>query len=62
MCAWFKAWVSLELGDVEDSAGCQDAQEVPGEGQKLLDVAVSDCLPQLLSLHTVSVTAARPFS
>lgn len=62
VCAWLKAWASLELGDAEDWAGCQDLPEVPGEGQKLLDMAVSACLPQLLLLHTVSATATRPFS
>lgn len=62
MCTRLKAWASLELGDPKDWPGCQDLQEVPGEGQKLLDMAVSPCLVQPLLLSTVSATATRLLS
>lgn len=62
MCTRLRAWASLEWGEAKDSPGCQDLQEVPGEGQKLLDMAVSPFLSQPLLLSTVSATAARLFS
>lgn len=58
MCTRLRAWASLEWGEAKDSPGCQDLREVPGEGQTLLDMAVSPFLSQPLLLSTVSATAA----
>lgn len=59
VCAKLKAGTSLERGDAEDSAGCQDLQEVPEKARNCWNMAAWACSTQFLLLPAESASATR---